>query len=172
MSTSEINQEIEMLKMNVEIWKTIIDTQKHFNDLEMKVRNYAILILSAFIGAIGVSFNSGYKIIAFSSEIQVATILSFAAAFVWSLFYFMDVIWYHPLLIGAVKKGRELENELTKDFPNINLTEKIGNESPKKFLFMTLHSTQKAHLFYLSILFVLLFSSVLFFRCFSANTLI
>lgn len=49
---------LEKLKLKVDVWKTVIDVQKHFNDLEMKVRNFGILILSAFIGAIGVSFNS------------------------------------------------------------------------------------------------------------------
>lgn len=54
---------LEKLKLKVDVWKTIIDVQKHFNDLEMKVRNFGILILSAFIGAIGVSFNSGSSLI-------------------------------------------------------------------------------------------------------------
>ncbi|MDS0065324.1 hypothetical protein [Enterobacter cloacae] len=45
---------LEQLKLKIDVWKTVIDVQKHFNDLEMKVRNFGILILSAFIGAIGV----------------------------------------------------------------------------------------------------------------------
>lgn len=44
---------LENLKLKIDIWKTVVDVQKHFNDLEMKVRNFGILILSAFIGAIG-----------------------------------------------------------------------------------------------------------------------
>lgn len=41
---------LENLKLKIDIWKTVVDVQKHFNDLEMKVRNFGILILSAFIG--------------------------------------------------------------------------------------------------------------------------
>lgn len=148
---------LEQLKLKVDVWKTVIDVQKHFNDLEMKVRNFGILILSAFIGAIGVSFNSGSEFTAFGNNYSVAAILAFGASVVWLLFYFVDVYWYHPLLLGSVKKGLALEQEIALDFPNINLTETIGNSSPKNILFWkNMHSTGKANLFYFGVLFVLL----------------
>ncbi|EEO5242611.1 hypothetical protein G6B77_004533, partial [Salmonella enterica] len=120
---------LEQLKLKIDVWKTVIDVQKHFNDLEMKVRNFGILILSAFIGAIGVSFNSGSEFIVFGYNHSVAAILALGASVVWLLFYFVDVYWYHPLLLGAVKKGLALEQEIASDIPNINLTETIGNSS-------------------------------------------
>ena len=51
----ENNVELEKLKLNVEVWKKIVDVQQHFNDLEMKVRNFGLLVVSAFISAVGVS---------------------------------------------------------------------------------------------------------------------
>lgn len=148
---------LEQLKLKVDIWKTVIDVQKHFNDLEMKVRNFGILILSAFIGAIGVSFNSGSEFIAFGYNHSVAAILALGASVVWLLFYFVDVYWYHPLLLGAVKKGLALEQEIASDLPNINLTETIGNSSPKNILcWKNMRSTGKANLFYFGVLSVLL----------------
>ncbi|ELV0722207.1 hypothetical protein SFF39_004498, partial [Salmonella enterica] len=92
---------LEQLKLKIDVWKTVIDVQKHFNDLEMKVRNFGILILSAFIGAIGVSFNSSSEFIVFGYNHSVAAILALGASVVWLLFYFVDVYWYHPLLLGA-----------------------------------------------------------------------
>lgn len=148
---------LEQLKLKVDVWKTVIDVQKHFNDLEMKVRNFGILILSAFIGAIGVSFNSGSTFVVAGSNYSVAAILAFGASVVWFLFYFVDVYWYHPLLLGAVKKGLALETEIASDLPNINLTDTIGKSSPKNILFWKdMHSTGKANLFYFGVLAVLL----------------
>lgn len=148
---------LEALKLKVDVWKTIIDVQKHFNDLEMKVRNFGILILSAFIGAIGVSFNSNSSLVIFGGSYSVAGMLAFGAAIVWLLFYFVDVYWYHPLLLGAVKKGLAIENEIGVDIVNIDLTKTIGDNSPRDILFFkNVHSTTKAKIFYFGVLAVLL----------------
>ncbi|MEG2040894.1 MAG: hypothetical protein RR068_07285 [Hafnia sp.] len=147
---------VELLKLKVDVWKTVIDVQKHFNDLEMKVRNFGILILSAFIGAIGVSFNSSSNLVIFGGNYSVSGILAFGAAIVWLLFYFVDVYWYHPLLLGAVKKGLEIEEEIGVDIANIDLTKTIGDSSPKDILcFKNVHSTTKAKVFYFGVLTVL-----------------
>lgn len=148
---------LEALKIKVDVWKTIIDVQKHFNDLEMKVRNFGILILSAFIGAIGVSFNSNSSLVIFGGSYSVAGMLAIGAAIVWLLFYFVDVYWYHPLLLGAVKKGLDIEKELVVDIVNIDLTKTIGENSPRDILFFkNVHSTTKAKIFYFGVLAVLL----------------
>ncbi len=154
----------ELIKIKVDVWKTVIDTQKHFNDLEMKVRNFGILILSAFIGAIGVTINSGYFINAFGINISISAILSLGAAVIWWLFYFVDVYWYHPLLLGSVKQGLAIENDLESVLPIIGLTKEIGKNSPKDFLFCKeIHSTTKAKIFYFGILFILCMTSITLF---------
>lgn len=158
---------IEELKLKVDVWKTVVDVQKHFNELEMKVRNFGVLILSAFIGAIGVSFNSSSSLIVLGNSFSVASMLAFGAAIVWMLFYFVDVYWYHPLLLGAVKKGLALEQEIAVDLVNIDLTKTIGDNSPRDILFLKgVHSTTKAKIFYFGVLFVLLLSGfgMLFFN--------
>jgi hypothetical protein len=35
----------------IEIWKKTIDVQQHFNDLELRIRNYAVTLTVAIIGA-------------------------------------------------------------------------------------------------------------------------
>lgn len=160
--------DIELLKVKVDIWKQVINTQQHFNDLEMKVRNFAILILSAFIGAIGVSFKSGFSLDIMGHPTSIATILSLGAAIIWLLFFFVDVYWYHPLLIGAVKQGINVEKEIEKELPNIiGLTKTIGNENPVKIELgkykYQLHSKGKANIFYLGVFIILVFSSLILF---------
>ncbi|EUD09307.1 hypothetical protein [Providencia alcalifaciens] len=151
----------ELLKIKVDIWKTVIETQKHFNDLEMKVRNFGILILSAFIGATGVTFNSEYTINILGFQILVSAIFSLGAAIIWWLFYFVDMYWYHPLLLGAVRQGAKIEKELESILPEITLTKKIGESSPCDFLwFKKLHSQTKAKIFYFGILFILVLATI------------
>ncbi|MDM3275879.1 hypothetical protein OGV80_14550 [Citrobacter sp. Ce119] len=165
------NVDIEILKIKVDVWKQVINTQQHFNDLAMKIRNFAILILSAFIGAIAVSFKSGFALVVMGHSTSIATILSFGGAIIWLLFFFVDVYWYHPLLIGAVKKGMEIESHLDKELGNvIDLTHTIGRESPKEIKFsfrkkeiakFKLHSNHKAKTFYLGVFFLLIASSII-----------
>ncbi|REL34683.1 hypothetical protein [Thalassotalea euphylliae] len=158
--------ELEKLKLNVEAWKTTVDVQKHFNDLEMKVRNFGLLIISAFISAIGVSLKSNYEVTLLESSIPVGSLIAFVAFFVWNLVFFVDVYWYHPLLKGAVLKGIAIEKEIQKDLPEIGLTQAIGESSSIKFLWWKeLRSTTKAKIFYngVSIALIVIAISLAFF---------
>lgn len=162
----ENNIELEKLKLNVEVWEKIVDVQQHFNDLEMKVRNFGLLVVSAFISAAGVSLKSPYDAVLFGHAIPVAAILAIGAWFIWMLVFFVDVFWYHPLLKGAVAKGVEMEEQLKPELPNINLTGKIGEESATDiWFFKKVRSTAKAKFFYWGISAVLgiLAVSLLFF---------
>lgn len=165
LSPSEGLTKEERLKIKVDIWKTVVNTQQHFNDLEMRIRNFAILILSAFIGAIGVSFKSGFVINFFDMHIAASAILNLAAAVIWMLFYFMDVYWYHPLLKGSVEQGMRLEKNINYELDGlIGLAQTITDKSPRSIWFWrNLRSTGKAKLFYKSIFFLLVISSALLF---------
>ena len=33
----------------IEIWKKIVDVQQHFNDLELRIRNFALIVTGAFL---------------------------------------------------------------------------------------------------------------------------
>lgn len=90
------------------------------------------------------------------------------------LFFFVDVYWYHPLLVGSVNKGAEIEKNIgseLKDF--INLTQVVGKESPKEIKLSfrkkvywkkEYHSKDKAKLFYMGVFWVLItFSIAIFF---------
>ncbi|WP_318437299.1 hypothetical protein [Photobacterium leiognathi] len=154
--STEKDIELEHLKLNVEVWKKIIDVQQHFNDLEMKVRNFGLLIVSAFISAIGVSLKSQYEASIGGYSIPIASFLAFGACIVWLLVFLVDVYWYHPLLKGAVSKGEQIEKQLKEHLPNIDLTCQIGKESAVSvFGVKNVRSTTKAKIFYLGIVGVL-----------------
>ena len=162
--SDEKDIELEHLKLNVEVWKKIVDVQQHFNDLEMKVRNFGLLIVSAFISAIGVSLKSQYEAEVVGYNIPVASFLALGSFIVWMLVFLVDVYWYHPLLKGAVLKGIEMEKQIKAQLPNINLTGKIGEESAVSILgFKNVRSTTKAKIFYLGIGGVLLILTILIF---------
>lgn len=139
----------DFFQMNIDVWKKIIDVQMHFNDMQMRVRNYAVLLLSAIIGVAGVSMKDNMTShLPFFGDVPLASVILFLGAGIWVLFFFMDYFWYHKLLYGAVKKGVAMEKFLKQNFSHIDLTGEIGRSSPVKIAFFELHSNMKMMIFY------------------------
>lgn len=139
----------DKLNAHMTAWTTTIDVQKHFNDIELKIRNYAITVLVALLGAAAVALREGSRVEFLEVETSLATLLVGAALIAWVMFYFMDRIWYHQLLSGAVQHGAALERLLEPDLPGIGLTAQIGESSPYKlFRLIKLHSRHKMAVFY------------------------
>jgi hypothetical protein len=79
----------------IEIWKKIVDVQQHFNDLELRIRNFALIVTGAFLGLGGYAIKDGGAINAFGHEVSIAGLVVFSAIFPMFAFYFMDRLWYH-----------------------------------------------------------------------------
>lgn len=152
------------LEYQMKVWDKTIDVQMHFNELQMKIRNFAILVISALIGAAGIALKDrvviDQTILWMHFQGNLSAIFFGAAAVTWLAFFFMDHNWYYPLLIGAVKHGMAIEESLKDRVPLIGLTTRIGDESPQKLLFFTLRSKDKSFFFYLVIFFTLLVLAV------------
>ena len=133
----------------IKIWKTIIEVQKHFNDIAIRLRSIAITLFTFFIAAMGFSVKEGVYIIICNLSIPLGTFIGLLGIIpIWG-FYFMDRHWYHRFLKAAVKKGEEIEKNNITYFPEINLADAIKKESPYKFLGRyELHSDGKLILFY------------------------
>jgi hypothetical protein len=58
----------------LEVWKKTIDVQQHFNTIEMQIRNFAITVLTATIGAAGVVFNQLQQSIRESGESRATSV--------------------------------------------------------------------------------------------------
>jgi hypothetical protein len=82
----------------IEIWKKIVDVQQHFNDLELRIRNYALIVTGAFLGLGGYAIKDAGTINVFGVELSVAALVVLSAIIPLFAFYFMDRLWYHRLL--------------------------------------------------------------------------
>jgi FMN phosphatase YigB (HAD superfamily) len=157
----------ELEKLVVQMWSRTIDTQEHFNDLELRIRNYAVTLLVAIVGVSAFAAKEDLRLPFMTvggTPVAVASVLLLAGALSWGVFYLMDRHWYHRLLYGAVKHGAEIEGRWERRLPEMGLTSRIGKESPSQFRLgigrwrveKQVHSPGKVDLFYLLVGMVIL----------------
>lgn len=148
-----------LLAGQIEIWKKIIDVQQHFNDLELRIRNFALIVTGAFLGLGGYAIKDGGIIKVFNIEVSIAGLVVFSAIFPLFAFYFMDRLWYHRLLDGSVQAGIEAETALKALGYKVDLGSKISAMSPfKLWVFGTkIRSKTKMDIFYWMLVLALLF---------------
>ena len=142
----------------IEIWKKIVDVQQHFNDLELRIRNFALVVTGAFLGLGGYAIKDAGIINAFGFKVSIAGLVVFSAILPLFAFYFMDRLWYHRLLDGAVAAGIDAESTLKALGYKVDLGSKISERSPFT-LWLTrekIHSKTKMDLFYLILVAALL----------------
>jgi hypothetical protein len=159
----------------IEIWKTIVGVQQHFNDIEMKIRSLFVTIIAAVGAAQGFLIEKSLSFPLGPVKILYAIFLPLLGIVAAYLFYFMDRYWYHRLLMGAVLQGGMIEEKYKNELPELALGSKISQLSPVELKHRfarkvadlvvsddryketkKLHSDAKIELFYKSI--VLLFS--------------
>jgi hypothetical protein len=114
----------------IEIWKTSIEVQQHFNDIEMKIRGFFIAIMVAIVAAQGFLLEKRLSFPLGSVTILYATFLPLVGVVAAYLFYFMDRYWYHRLLIGAVLHAGAIEKKYESELPELGLGAKISERSP------------------------------------------
>jgi hypothetical protein len=148
----------ELLKLQVEAWKTTVGVQQHFNDIELKIRGLAITVLTAVLAAAAVAIKDGTRVKILGGHVNLGAVIFFIGFVAWMLFYFVDQIWYHRLLMGAVFHAQTLEDLMASTLPGIGLTHRISLESPHqvtvlfgKIRVWNLHSKQKMKVFYFTI---------------------
>lgn len=144
----------------LDVWKKTVDVQQHFNDLELRIRNYAVTILAAILGLAAYGIKEDIQIVVLGHFISLSAAVLIAGIFPWLAFYFMDRFWYHRLLYGAVGHGSRIEDRWKTAIPEIALTDSIGKASPLKIWCWTLHTTGKINCFYGAGVFLLVLLSV------------
>ncbi len=128
------------------IWQKTIDVQQHFNDLEMRVRNFGLTLLVAVLGVTGALLKEENKLLASG--------LLLGALIAWAAFYVMDRWWYHPLLRGAVAHATAIEEELSPQVRGIGLSKAITQASHTEIKIIRAKergSTTKMNWFYAAI---------------------
>ena len=151
----------EQIEHELEAWKVTVQVQQHFNDIELKIRNFALTLVVAVLGAAGFALREQAEVGLWGRTTSLATVLLLAGLIGWGAFYFVDRIWYHRLLLGAVTHGRSIEQRLVTDVPGIRLTEAISEASPHKIGKWEMHSDHKIIFFYSVIGSLLIVLSVL-----------
>jgi hypothetical protein len=133
----------------IDIWKTSIDVQQHFNDLELRIRNFAVTLLVTVIGATAFSLKERYVVSMGGINFPLAAAILCAGMVGWFAFYFMDKHWYHRLLLGSVKHTVKIEKERAATKSELGLSQSIGRESPWPLWgIFNIHSSEKITLFY------------------------
>lgn len=120
----------ERLKHYIELWKQTVVVQQHFNDIEWRIRQLALTALTFALGAAAVAAREKTAVMIFGFSVQLSSTLLFFGLILWLSFYFVDQVWYHRLLIGAVKHGEELERAIQAYLPEAGLTQAISKSSP------------------------------------------
>lgn len=140
----------ERQKLILEAWKQTVAVQMHFNDLELRIRNYAMTLLLAAGGAASISLKEEIYFRIPGQQIQrhISILLLIFGLFGWLGFYLMDRFWYHRLLYGAVRHGQYIEEKFGDDLRFLRLTKAIGDESSIWFLGIRIRSPRKIDAFY------------------------
>jgi hypothetical protein len=151
----------EAAKLQVEAWKTTIQVQQHFNDIEWKIRGLALTLLTAVLGAAVFAVKEKSSLKLGIVELNLSAVILIFGLIVWMAFYFVDKIWYHRLLIGSVRFAEKLEANLTNMMTDVGLTRTISEASPYQFKLLgkslgkPIHSDRKLSAFYFIIALVL-----------------
>lgn len=169
----------EKRKDIIEIWKTVVEVQQHFNDIEMRIRSIFVTVLLALFASIGFLYEKHLSLDIGKLSIQFSTLLPLFGIFGAYLFYFIDRHWYHRLLLGAVLHGLEIERKYKRELPELSLSDAIGAQSPVEPKGVTwilakllvreerfkktgkIHTDGKIELFYKSVAWILFFTFVL-----------
>ncbi|WP_157685974.1 hypothetical protein [Robbsia andropogonis] len=114
----------------IEIWKKTIDVQQHFNDLELRIRNFALVVVGAVLALGGYAIKESVHTTIFNKEINSAGLIIWSAIIPLIAFYFMDRWWYHRLLKGSVNAGITIEKKLKELGYEIALSSEISKASP------------------------------------------
>lgn len=149
----------------IEVWKTCVTVQQHFNDLEMRIRNFAISVVGALIASVSFTYQQGLETSLFGVKLPTGIGLVVAAIFAWGGFFLMDRYWYHILLKGSVHHAGKIEERYKDEIPEIGLGKTISSASGNvKILGITMNSDRRLTSFYCAGFFilVLLFVALLF----------
>lgn len=122
----------------LDAWKKMVDVQQHFNDIELRIRHFAVTVFAATFAALAYALEHPQELTLLGYKTPLTTGVLVVSLTSWLAFYFMDRWWYHQLLKGSVLEAIDLEKQLQQHFRNINLTTRIGERSPIKYGYSTL----------------------------------
>lgn len=113
----------------IEIWKFAIETQKHFAELSLRMRQLSLAVTGAIIAFASLLYARGdhFPIQLAGIDIPIAALLLLVAAALLALAQGLDASVYHHMLRGAVRFNELWEKRLREDAHwEVGLTETIS----------------------------------------------
>lgn len=142
----------ELTQLRVEAWKTTVQVQQHFNDIGLRIRALVITVLTAAVGAAALALEQG------KASLGAGIFAIGAVSTV--LFWFVDEVWYHRLLLASVRHGEALEESLPAGF-GLSRAVRLGSPWTVPGSKKQLRSTDKLRVFYIGIVGLLLVLAVI-----------
>lgn len=129
--------DIEKNQQYIEIWSKVVDTQMHFNEMQVKSRQLGLTFVTAALGVAivllsnGKDFSFTISIAGNDFQIHVAVLLVLGALLALEAVRQLDLNVYHRMLRGAVTFGMDFEeNYLKKVFDlEMGMTQSITHFS-------------------------------------------
>lgn len=119
----------ERASLLLEYWKQTSNVQQHFNDVSMKLRNFAVVVFSGFLTGVGLAIHKNISITVFNFDVSAGVLFAAAGMFATQLIHFMDTYWYHVFLKGAVTASASIEKEIKEILGVTELSDGISNSS-------------------------------------------
>lgn len=95
----------ENVKWIFDEYKLVLETQMHFNEMLLRYRSLAFTVIPAFGGL--AAFILGNVINAKVGLLFGSTLLG-----VWIAVFLVDYLYYFRMLLGAVRRSKEMEDEI------------------------------------------------------------
>ncbi|KPV63226.1 MAG: hypothetical protein AOA66_0948 [Candidatus Bathyarchaeota archaeon BA2] len=107
---SEEKTDIKDAQLILEEWKTVIQTQMHFNEMIMRVRTTGVSVVLAVFGAAAFSlqFEKLYLRIGTFAFHAAVPIIGFGLGMLTGVFI-LDYFYYYKMLLGAVRRGYQID---------------------------------------------------------------
>jgi hypothetical protein len=107
---------IEERKLLLEEWKTVIQTQMHFNDMIMKMRTTGVTIVLAFFGAASISLQYPQIYLSlYGLDFHASILIIISGLVLLTGVFCLDYFYYFKMLIGAVERGYEIDDAYQKE---------------------------------------------------------
>ena len=105
------NCNIEETKIILEEWKTVVQTQMHFNEMIMRARTTGVSVVMAVYGAAALAYGQYpsklLKICGLEYHVSAAIIL-FGIVLLFSIF-FIDFSYFYKMLLASVERGEQID---------------------------------------------------------------
>lgn len=158
------------IEQAITLWQTGIKVEQHFNDICIKIRNFANAFVSVFFSTVFLILTLNYKNAGETNQSALIYLDCFIlmGQAIWGILWFKDRFWYHTFLIGAVRFCENIEKKIF-DIGEEGITHMISTISHVPVFFSTKNSDRaffRLDFFYISI------SSLMFFTIFLINFLL